>query len=328
VDGAPSDPRCHPLIELDLPAVEAMLAPVLRGAGVRGIAPVEGGLTNTVVRVTADDGTERALRVYAGGRAAFERETRLLRRLAGALPVPDLLLADDGATGGPPYVVYRWIGGITLNECRLQAPPAALATLAEPLGRLLARLASFPVDEHDPPLEAIRISTRLAEADERLRAGLARSRLGGPLADGLRERLAAGARRLEALDGDPGLVHGDFGGRNILVRAAGARRWEVSGVLDWESAATGAAPWDVGHLFRYPRRYSPAFRAAFARGYRAAGGTLPRDWWRLSRLLDATNLVATLDEARELPGVFPACREVIASLVRDGVARATERAEA
>ena len=316
----PSDPRCHPLVELGPSAVETMLAPLLRGAAVREIAPVEGGLTNTTVRVTAEDG-EYALRVYAAGRAAFDRETRLLPRLAGALPVPDVLLADDGAAGGHPCLVYRWIDGITLNECRLQEPPGALATLAEPLGRLLARVAGFPADGHDLPLEEIRISARLADADAQLRAGLARSRLGGPLADGLRERLAAGARGLEALDGGPGLVHGDFGGRNVLVRAADNGGWEVSGVLDWESAATGAGLWDVGHLFRYPRRYSPAFRAAFARGYRAAGGTLPRGWWRLARLLDTTRLVATLDEARELPGVFAACREMIASVVRDGVAR-------
>jgi len=190
----PSDPRCHPLIELDGATVAAMLAPVLRGAAVRGIVCVEGGLTNTLYRVTADDGTACALRVYAAGRAGFDLERRLLPRLVGALPVSDVLLADEGAADGHPWLAYRWIDGITLNECR--------------------------------------------------------------------RRFAAPA------------------------------------------------------LFRYPERYSAEFRAAFARGCRAAGGTLPRDWWRLARLLDTTRLVATLDEPRELPAVFAECRELVASVVQ------------
>jgi len=309
-----SDPRCHPLIELDRATIEAMLAPVLRGAGIRGIAATEGGLTNTVCRVTADDGMVVALRVYPSDRSGFDLERRLLPRLEAALPVPHVLFADAGGAGGHPYLVYRWIEGITLNECRRQVAPAELGVLAEPLGRLLARVASQPPDG---AMRNERIAIRIAEADAQLRAGLVRERIGGALSDRLRERLEAGAEELNALDRSTGLVHGDFGGRNLLVRTVGDGGWEISGVIDWESAAVGAALWDVGHLFRYPRRYSPEFRAAFARGYRAEGGELPRDWWRLARLLDATRLVATLGEPRELPGVFATCLELIASVAED-----------
>lgn len=318
----PPDPRCHPLIALDTRTIETMLAPVAAGAALREIARVEGGLTNTVYRVTTADGTAYALRVSAAGRSTFAREHRLLRRLSGTLPVPEVLLAD--ASGAYPYMVYRWIEGITLNACRRRTTPAALLPLAEPLGRLLARVAgSRPIadlrdhgeEETDgEPSEPLRIAAQLAGADERLRAGLARQRLGGPLADRLRKRLLTSGPRLEALEGN-GLVHGDFGGRNVLVQAAGDGGWAVSGVLDWESAAEGSGLWDVGSLFRYPRRYTPEFRAAFASGYRRAQGELPRDWWEVARLLDATRLVGILSEARELPTVFAECRELIASLV-------------
>jgi aminoglycoside phosphotransferase (APT) family kinase protein len=319
-----SDPRVHPLIEIDRAVIEAMLAPILRGVGIRAIAPVEGGLTNTVCRVAADDGTVVALRVYASGRSGFELERRLLQRLVGVLPVPEVLFADAGGAGGRPCLVYRWIQGITLNDCRRQVAPSALGVLAEPLGRLLARVAAQSHAEdllRDPATrERVRddgIAARIAQADEQLRAGLARGRIGGATADRLRERLASRADELAALDRSTALVHGDFGGRNLLVRATDGGGWEVGGVLDWESATLGSALWDVGHLFRYPRRYSPEFRADFERGYRAAGGELPHDWWRLARLLDATRLVATLDEPRELPTVFAECRELIASVVEE-----------
>lgn len=306
-----SDPRCLPLIEIDLQQVQAMLLPVLEGAEIREAVLVEGGLVNTIYRVTLDrEESVYALRVYASGRSAFEREREILCRLATALPVPDVVLAD--ASGRQPYLVYRWIEGITLNECRRQSAPDAFLTLAEPLGRLLARLAR--TTSLLPQSPVIQIETRLALADEQLRTGLARERLNGALADDLRNLLVRSEPFLLALDCTHGLVHGDLGGRNILVKAAGSGDWEISGVLDWETAAMGSALWDAGSLFRYSRRYSPDFRRLFEQGYRAGGGELPPDWWRTARLLDATRLVAILSDDRELPGVFAECRELIESV--------------
>jgi hypothetical protein len=68
---------------------------------------------------------------------------------------------------------------------------------------------------------------------------------------------------------------------------------------------------------RYARRYSIAFRRNFEQGYRDAGGTLPEDWWRTAKLLDAIRLVAILNEERDLPVVFADCRELIEAVVGD-----------
>jgi aminoglycoside phosphotransferase (APT) family kinase protein len=309
--------RPLPLSELDDATVAAMLAPVLGGRAPRAVAPAEGGLTNAVYRVTAADGAAYALRVHAADdAAAFDRERRLLARLAGVLPVPEPLHAEDAARLGRACTVYRWLDGVTLNECRRGATADELLTLAAPLGALLARVAgAVPAEELGALAPPVRVAERVALTVAALRAGRARARLGDALADSLCARLAARAPRLEALERPAELVHGDFGGRNVLVRPAGDGRWAPSGVLDWESAGAGSRLWDVGSLFRYACRYPPPFRAAFARGYRDAGGTLPSDWWDAARLLDATRLVAILAEPRELPTVFPECRDLIASLL-------------
>jgi hypothetical protein len=68
-------------------------------------------------------------------------------------------------------------------------------------------------------------------------------------------------------------------------------------------------------LFRYGQRYDEDFRARFETGYRAGGGTLPDEWWRLSRLLDATRLVGILSGDRDLPTVFDDCRSIIGQLI-------------
>jgi aminoglycoside phosphotransferase (APT) family kinase protein len=322
-------PRARPPVDLAPATVGALLAPLLGGAPPRRVARAEGGLVNTVHRVDAADGAAYALRLYAAGRAAFDAERATLAALAAAappLPVPDVLLADAaGAHVGHPYVVYRWIDGVTLNACHRTRPAAELRTLAGPLGGLLARIAGAPVPAHLAARGRAAgrgrggIPARLARSRYDLRQGLARARLGAALADRLDVCFDAWEGSLGELEHDPGVVHGDLGGRNVVVRPVpdDVGRWEVSGVLDWETAAVGASMWDVGSLFRYPARYSPEFRERFATGYRAAGGALRDDWWRTARRLDATRLVGILGESRELPAVFAECRALLASVVDD-----------
>jgi len=136
-------------------------------------------------------------------------------------PIPDVLLADcGGADFERPYLVYRWIDGIMLNECRRQTPPAALLSVAESLGRLLAGVASFsftddlngaPNDVHEgqSPMEVL-----LSANEEALLHGLARKRLDAALADAMWSRLDASAVRLRELEHAASLVHGDLGAQH------------------------------------------------------------------------------------------------------------------
>jgi aminoglycoside phosphotransferase (APT) family kinase protein len=321
---ANSDTRCLPLIEVDLDRIRAMLSPVLKGGAIIGVERVEGGLVNTLYRVTlADGGGSLCLRIFAAGQLPWETERNILKHVSGSLPVPDVLAEWSGNGSSHPYLVYRWIEGMTLDECRRQMPPVAFLSLAEPLARLLAGVASFspacalngkPEDAH---AGASTIETLLSEIEEMLRRGVARAGLGGALADMLRRLLEANASQLVALDCHRCLVHGDLGGRNILVTPAGNNNWVVSGLIDWEESFSGSALWDVGSLFRYARRYSKEFLERFERGYRDAGGNLPDDWWRIARLLDSTRLVELLNEERKLPIVFAECRELIAAVVAE-----------
>jgi len=321
------DPRCFPLIEIEFDQIRALLSPVLKGAAIASVERLEGGLVNTIYRITpADGGPALCLRVFAAGEFAWETERKMLARVSAKLPVPDVLLAGCGGSDfSHPYLVYRWIEGIMLNECRRRTAPAAFLSLAEPLGRLLAGVASFSCadDLNDEPNVVHALSSPmeslLSVQEEMLLRGLARKRLGDELADALWRRLEENAVRLCALDDTARLVHGDFGGRNILVAPDEGGCWRVSALIDWEAAFSGSALWDVGSLFRYHRRYSEIFRQLFEQGYRDAGGTLPEDWFRIARLIDSTRLVETFNEERELPIVFSECRELIDSVVVEGV---------
>jgi aminoglycoside phosphotransferase (APT) family kinase protein len=143
------DPRCFPLVEVELNQIQSLLSPALNGAAIAGVERVEGGLTNTLYRITpVDGGVPLCLRIFAVGRLPWDRERKILALVSASLPVPGVLLADGGgADFERPYLVYRWIDGITLNECRRQTPSAALLSVAEPLGRFLASVANFSFED-------------------------------------------------------------------------------------------------------------------------------------------------------------------------------------
>lgn len=319
-----TDPRCAPLIDVDPGQIRGLVSPAVKHNAIAEISRVEGGLVNTLYRITlADREMSLCLRIFARGNAPWKKELNILERVSAFVPVPEVLHAGCGDCNVPyPYLVYRWIEGITLNECRRRMPPAVFLSLAQPIGRLLAGLAgfSFPsVDSGGPGTIRTGIDSLLSINDERLRCDRARERLGKALADPLRRLLADRSVHLVDLEKTNCLVHGDLSGRNILVTTGKEGDWRVSALLDWEAAFSGSALWDPGSLFRYSGRYTEEFRSRFERGYRELGGVLPENWWRIARLLDSTRLVETLNEPRELPVVFAECRQLIEAVITDGI---------
>ncbi len=298
-----TEPRIFPLIDVSRERLQTLV-----GAPIAGVERVVGGLTNTIHKVRLRGGGTLAVKHYAGGVDSFGAELATLTLLHGTLPVPDVVHADETA----PVIVYKWIDGITLEGLRKSGTREAFASIAEPLGRLLAWLARTDATE------AFELTPILERCYEQLTAGRARARLGPPLADAIRKGLEAAEPTLTW--GTVCLSHGDLGARNLLVQQADGDRWRISGVIDWESTTTGSPLADLGSLFRHAHRYEASWIEAFERGYREADGELPDGWLRIARLLDAMWQVDTLDETRELPGVFAECKELLARLAAELVA--------
>ena len=295
--------RVFPLLEVG----RDELAEIVGGTVAR-IEPIDGGLTNTIHRVTRESGEVFGVKHYAGGRDWFDTERTTLTLLHGTLPVPEIVHVDDRRLA----IVYRWIDGITLHELRKQGQHTAFASLAEPLGHVLYLLAKSDATE---PFE---LTSLLEQAYRQLADGPGRERLGVPLADALRKALEA--REPELAFGTVCLSHGDLGHRNVLVHRSG-ERWRVNGIIDWETTTTGSPLFDVGSLFRYANRADDDFRAAFERGYRDAGGTLPDGWFLTARLLDAIFLIEVLADTDDLPEIHADMRRLLTRLVADLEAR-------
>jgi aminoglycoside phosphotransferase (APT) family kinase protein len=303
LDPTVTNVRVFPLLEVS----RGELAEIVGGTIAR-VDPVDGGLTNTIHKVTRDSGETFGVKHYAGGRDWFDTELTTLTLLHGTLPVPEIVHVDERRLA----IVYRWIEGISLHELRKQGQFTAFASLAEPLGRVLAMIAKSDA------VEPFELTSHLDKAYAALASGRARARLGAPLADALTKQLEAAEPDMAW--GTVCLSHGDLGHRNVLVHNSGSR-WRINGIIDWETTTTGSPLFDIGSMFRYADRHDAEFRTNFQRGYRDAGGELPPGWFMTSRLLDSIWLLDVLDDEPDLPEVHADMRRLLTRLVADLEAR-------
>ncbi len=299
IDTVLTDVRVFPLLEITREQLEQAA-----GGPIASAERIDGGLTNTLHKVTLENGDALGIKHYAGGRDWFETELTTLTLLHGTVPVPEVVNANADRF----VIAYRWIEGITLHDLRKQGQFAAFASLAEPLGRVCAWIAQTDATA------TFELAPILEQTYRQLTTGRARRRIGPPLADSLLKVMEA--REPEMAFGSVCLSHGDLGHRNVLVFQA-CDRWLINGVIVWETTTTGSPLTDVGSMFRYSKRYDAQFVDAFERGYRDAGGQLPEGWLMTSRLLDATWLVDMLDDEQEHTQVFADCVRLIATLVAD-----------
>ena len=113
------DSSCLPLVEVELDQIQALLSPVLKGAAIAGVERVEGGLTNTLYRITpADGGVSLCLRIFAAGRLPWERELKILARVSASLPVPAPVYTENSVLGKKRLFSADFHGAKSINISR------------------------------------------------------------------------------------------------------------------------------------------------------------------------------------------------------------------
>lgn len=222
---------------------------------------------------------------------ALEREIALLPRLAPRLPLP---IPRFEIVGPPtpefphPFVGYRRLPGHPAHE-DLEAP-YELTGLGTLLGRFLAALHDFPVDDArqlgvvlDDDEEE---SEQVAREDlERLLVEAAPALSAEDVAR-LREAVFAPLPPRAALV----LAHTDFFPEHFLVEAG-----RVTGVIDWTDAALGDPAVDLAGLLYF--RGEPLFAAGLTH-YAALRGLGPEE---LSQLAARARAAAARRALEDLP---------------------------
>lgn len=288
--------------------------------------PLAGGLRNSNFKLRFEPGAEPlVLRIYEHDRALCRKEVDLHRLVGGAIPIPEILhAAPDGVDGSAPFVIMRYVEGITFRELEARGDAGAIAGAAASIGETLAAIGRYTFSKSgwlepgptvgSPLLEGADPCPRFV--DECLASVGAQQRVDSETRSRVHELVWSWAPRLASLDDERSLVHCDFSSRNLLVHERDGR-WALAAVLDWEFAVSASPLVDVGHFLRHERtsksRVEPAFSLAFTRG----GGRLPADWLRLSRVLDLTALCEMLSRPMLPDAVVPEIVELVRATVED-----------
>ena len=186
-----------------------------------------------------------------------------------SVPTPsalDVALGPTDSFSSPVYLLTTTIRGLPLTRCFYVLSDQDFERIATQLKDYIAQLRDIP--SSFPPDKTI--CNTLGEACRDTR--ICGERPVGPFAD------EAAFSQVVRFSDDPArrghktvFTHADLNPRNILVdritRPDGTTGWEVSGIVDWESAGHYPEYWEYTKAmfegFRWPKRYNDVIHGVF-----------------------------------------------------------------
>jgi fructokinase len=294
-----SKPRRNP----GLPVLERMVGSAFPHGRLLGAEPLLDGLRNANFKLRLDCAPETiVLRIYEHDASICQKELDLIHLVAPSIPMPEVIHAEPrGLENLPPFLLMRYVDGISFRDLKRSGDRQAIAQAAYSAGEVLAAIGCITFSKPGWLAPGPTVTEPLLEGEDSvprfIDLCLASENLQQRMPLALRSRIHAFvwsyAPRLQLLNDETRLVHGDFGKRNLLV---GQRDgcWSVIAVLDWEFAVSGSPLADIGHFLRYEPASNFLIEPHFSSGYLKTGGTLPEDWRDVTRIIDLAALCESL----------------------------------
>jgi len=294
--------------------LERMVQAAFPRVQVSDVESLHGGLRNTNLKLRIESlAGPIVLRVYRHDPMLCQKELDLLRMVARAVPVPEVIHAEPrGIEELPPFALMRFLEGIPFRELKRSGDAAAIAQAAFSAGETLAAIGRFKFDKAG--WIAPGPSVTWALPDGFVDSCLESPNLQRRMTAELRKRTRGLTSAISSLPEEMRLVHCDFSRRNVLVRPGDAR-WRVAAVLDWEFAVSGSRLADIANFLRYDLQSRPVAEPHFSAGYASAGGDLPDEWRYLTKLVDLVALCEMLTRDELPDGVATELVELVRATV-------------
>ena len=256
----------------------ALIESFLQGRELSSVELLAAGKSNTNYKLILGDGQRFVLRLYSHGDA--QREVYVMGLAHDMVPVPQEI--HQGAN----WSVFSYIDGALLETA-----PQHSGAAAEALARISSIVFQEPgwinSDGSVSPFPFGGVRGFIAEALEKAEV---RAWIGQDAVGRIGRIVKAESGRLEELESDRRLVHGDFNPTNILLKDGA-----VSGVLDWEYCHSGTPYMDIGNLLRHA---PAAYHGQIKSGLESGGMNLPLDWAERAELVDLTSHLEFLTSSR------------------------------
>lgn len=273
------------------------------------IQPLLDGLRNANFKLRIDAKPEWIiLRLYEHDASLCRKEIDVMRLVGRSVPTPEILHAEpQGLDEIPPFIVMRYVEGVSFHQLKRGGDREALAQAAYVAGETLAAIGRFAFPGAGWLGPGLAVAAPLLDGadplprfvDRCLTSTNLHRRVPAGVRDSIQALMWSRAGQLATLGNEARLVHGDFNRRNLVLRCE-AGRWSVAAVLDWEFAVSGSPLADLGNFLRYERASQPLAEPHFSAGYLHAGGALPENWRNLARLIGLTSMCESLTRD-ELP---------------------------
>jgi len=267
---------------------DAWLTEVLPGRRIVRARVLSGGFRNENIELVTAWGERFVLRRFRHGDGGAV-EAALAARLAGVVPVPEVIAVGDGV------LLSRFAPGMPLSAALSVVDPVRLG---HAVGSTLAAVGTvgferpgffgdtLEPDGSEPTADLPRFVERcLRDSDA----------LSPAEQDALLGHATRCAALLTEVRGSRQLVHSDYNPKNLLVDEHGA----VTAVLGWEFALASSPLIDIGNMLRFPDELPAAYPDAFIAGFAEAGGWLPDNWREISQALDLFALAEFLTRPPE-----------------------------
>ena len=260
------------------PFDRSLIESFLQGRELSLVELLAAGKSNTNYKLILGDGQRFVLRLYSHGDA--QREVYVMGLARDVVPVPQVLQR------GEAWSVFSFMEGESLERL-----PQHSGAAAEALARISSIVFQEPgwidSDGSVSPFPFGGVRGFIAESLDK--AGV-RAWIGEESVVRIEQIVKVESGRLEELESDRRLVHGDFNPTNILIDDGA-----VSGVLDWEYCHSGTPYMDIGNLLRHtPAEYHGQIKA----GLEAGGMAVPSDWIERAQLVDLTSHLEFLTSSR------------------------------
>lgn len=240
---------------------------------------LDGGLANDNLVVALERGPRVVLRRFVREPGAARREALLLQRLAGRVPVPEVL------GGGEDWLVLSWCEGRRLAEVVGGLSEEEAEALGLQVGAAMAAIHEEVLGE-EGHLRVVGDRLVVRRWEEGTWAGYLDGLLAGVPGARLGPERSTRLRAVEPPVAPAAvLCHADFKPTNLLVEGG-----RLTAVLDWEFAFSGDPAFDLGQVLRWEDHAPPAFSAGIWRGC-----GLPGSAWTRALRWDLLNLVGFLD---------------------------------
>lgn len=289
--------RASQTLEFTIDELTKMIAPILPDRKVVASFYTQGGLANTNIRLQlSGTQTPLILRVFTRDPSQAEKECRIYQRLNNVVPTPLIYYySPTNPVSGHPYSILQLVEGDRLETLVEGLDPSWSVEVGRSVGASLAGIHAVTFDQEGFLDEQLNVKTPIASGSDGivdfttscLEQELVAQRLGPELRKNLSRFVKRESMIFQIWKSPPCLVHADFGGSNILVNKFQSG-WRVTAVLDWEFALSANPFMDFGNLLRDPLGSVEGFERAVQEGYNAAGGMLPADWRKMSKLSDLT----------------------------------------